>query len=101
MGLPAGLLVTLLVTSLLAAVWSCARPRAAALLAAVALTGVAALAVGSAAALAVWLAAAPASLSLYFVVLPRGAAGGPAWCEVRDKILFVFCLFLLLFLVIL
>ena len=45
-------------------------------------------------ALAVWLAAAPASLSLYFVVLPRGAAGGPAWCEVRDKILFVFVVIL-------
>ena len=82
-GFPAALLAAFLAALLLAVVWSCVRPRAAAVLAAVLISGVIALVAANSAALALWMGVSVAAVHFYFVVLPNRPNGGPSWCEVR------------------
>lgn len=80
---PAALIAALIAAILLAAIWCCTRPHAAAVLGVVVFTGIFALVSQDVLRIAVWMAAASAGVHCYFVVLPNWPTGGPSWCEVR------------------
>jgi hypothetical protein len=82
---PAALVAGFIAATLLAIIWCCTRPRAAAFLSIVIILGILSLASGDILRIAIWMLIAPIATHYYFVIIPDGPSGGPSWCEVRAR----------------